>query len=338
MRAMVLEKPGQLRMIETGSPEGPRAGEAVVRVRRAGICGTDLHAFEGSQPYFNYPRILGHELGVEVVAVGKNDSGLAAGDHCALEPYFNCGHCIPCQRGKTNCCVSLQVFGVHIDGGMREQVTVPLAKLHKSEKLSLDQLALVEPLSIGAHAVRRAVPERGDSVLVIGVGPIGLSVAQYVRRLAGEVMVMDVSERRLDFACETLEIKHRVDAKADPLPQLQKVLGGELPTMVFDCTGNRQSMQNAFKYIANGGKLTFVGLFIGDVTFNDPDFHRRETTLLASRNATGEDFQQIMQGMESGTIDVRPWITHRVLSTSLPGVFPEWVKTDSNVLKAIVEW
>lgn len=338
MRAVVLEKPGELRMIETETPDGPQAGTAIVRVRRTGICGTDLHAFEGSQPYFSYPRILGHELGVEVLAVGKNEKGLAAGDHCALEPYFNCGSCLPCRRGKTNCCLNLQVFGVHIDGGMREQVVVPVKKLHKSERLSLDQLALVEPLSIGAHAVRRASPESGDTVLVIGVGPIGLSVAQFVRQPEVEVIVMDVNEQRLDFCCETLGIKHRIDAKGDPLSQLHKLLGGDLPTVVFDCTGNRESMQNSFKYITNGGKLIFVGLFVGEVTFNDPDFHRRETTLLSSRNATGEDFQRVMQGMESGRIDVKPWITHRVLATSLTSTFPQWVKKDSNVLKAIVEW
>jgi 2-desacetyl-2-hydroxyethyl bacteriochlorophyllide A dehydrogenase len=307
-------------------------------VRRAGICGTDLHAFEGIQPFFNYPRILGHELGVEVVEVGENNLGLAAGDRCALEPYFNCGHCIACRRGKSNCCVNLQVFGVHIDGGMREQVAVPVSKLHRSEELSVDQLALVEPLSIGAHAVRRGSPEYGETILVIGVGPIGLSVVQFVRQLEVEVVVMDVSERRLDFCWNALQIEHRIDAKSDPLPQLQKLLGGDLPTMVFDCTGDRQSMQNAFRYVGHGGKLIFVGLFLGDVTFNDPDFHRRESSLLSSRNATGEDFQRVMRGMEAGKIDVKRWITHRVCSANLVDVFPEWLKARSNVLKAVVEW
>ena len=338
MRAVVLEKPGQLQTIAVASPEKLKPGEALVRVRRAGICGTDLHAFEGIQPFFNYPRILGHELGVEVVEVGENNLGLAAGDRCALEPYFNCGHCIACRRGKSNCCVNLQVFGVHIDGGMREQVAVPVSKLHRSEELSVDQLALVEPLSIGAHAVRRGSPEYGETILVIGVGPIGLSVVQFVRQLEVEVVVMDVSERRLDFCWNALQIEHRIDAKSDPLPQLQKLLGGDLPTMVFDCTGDRQSMQNAFKYVGHGGKLIFVGLFLGDVTFNDPDFHRRESSLLSSRNATGEDFQRVMRGMEAGKIDVKRWITHRVCSANLVDVFPEWLKARSNVLKAVVEW
>ena len=179
MKTVILEQPGQLSFAETDAPTTFAADEALVRVQRVGICGTDMHAYRGRQPFFSYPRILGHELGVEIVAIGENEAGLRAGDYCAVEPYLNCGHCIACRKGKTNCCVQLQVLGVHTDGGMREWITVPARKLHKSGKLSLDQLALVETLGIGAHAVDRARIEAGEFALVIGAGPIGLSVVQF---------------------------------------------------------------------------------------------------------------------------------------------------------------
>jgi len=338
MKAIVLEKPGQMRAVNMQSPREPRPGEALVRVRRVGICGTDLHAFRGTQPYFEYPRIVGHELGVEVLALGDAEQELAVGDLCALEPSFHCGQCIACRRGRSNCCVNLKVFGVHVDGGLREQVVVPVSNLHKSTKLTPEQLSLVEPLCIGAHAVRRAAPEPGDTVLIIGVGPIGLAVAQSARLHDVTVLIMDVLDERLAFARDTRGIQHAIDARREPLEQLKSILGGELATIVFDCTGNKQSMEQALTYMAHGGKLVFVGIFLGDMTFNDPTFHRKETTLLSSRNATAEDFREIIARMERGEIDVLPWITHRALADELPGVFPTWVKGETNLFKASVEW
>ena len=174
MQTIVLETPGSFTQVDRPDAPGPGPGEALVSVRRIGICGTDLHAFRGRQPFFQYPRVLGHELGVEVLAVGEGVEAICPGDRCAIEPYLNCGKCIACRHGKTNCCASLQVLGVHTDGGMCERLIVPASKLHKSLTLTLDQLALVETLGIGAHAVDRAALMAGEVVLVIGAGPIGL--------------------------------------------------------------------------------------------------------------------------------------------------------------------
>jgi 2-desacetyl-2-hydroxyethyl bacteriochlorophyllide A dehydrogenase len=337
MKAIVLEKPTQFRAVDVEPPAEPKAGEACVRVRRIGICGSDLRAFQGKLPFFSYPRILGHELGVEIVAVGKNERGLAAGDRCAVEPYLNCGTCIACRRGKTNCCVNLKVLGTHTDGGMSEQIIVPISKLHKSETLSLDQLALVEMLSVGAHAIRRAAPEPEELALIIGVGPIGLSVVEFARQAAAEVIVMDINDRRLEFCRKTLHIMRCINAYSDPLSQLRR-LSGELPTLVIDCTGSPRSMTDAFGYVAHGGKLIFVGLFPGDVTFRDPDFHSHELSILSSRNATAADFQRVIEQMETGRIDVTPWITHRASSGNFIDAFPQWMNVDNATLKAMVEW
>jgi threonine dehydrogenase-like Zn-dependent dehydrogenase len=250
MKAVLLEEPGKFSLIDLDSPGDPRPGEALVRVKRIGICGTDLHAFQGNQPYFEYPRILGHELGVEIVAVGKNEFGLEVGDRCAVEPYLTCGRCVACRKGRTNCCVHLKCLGVHTDGGMRDTMILPTAKLHKSETLSLDQLALVETLGIGAHAVERAALAPGEAVLVIGVGPIGLSVVKFAKQKQAQVIVMDLDETRLNFCRQTLGIEQCIRGNLNLLDQFREGLSGELPTTVFDCTGSPRSMMNAFEYVA----------------------------------------------------------------------------------------
>src|SRR6187200_130629 len=180
MRTVVLEEPGRLAATSTRPPGGPPRGAALVRVHRVGVCGTDFHAWHGRQPFFTFPRILGHELGVEVLEVGDGVTAVSPGDRCAVEPYLNCGACAACRRGRGNCCERLQVLGVHVDGGMRELLHVPADKLHRSRALNLETLALVETLSVGAHAVARGRPTPSDLVLVVGAGPIGLSVAIFV--------------------------------------------------------------------------------------------------------------------------------------------------------------
>jgi 2-desacetyl-2-hydroxyethyl bacteriochlorophyllide A dehydrogenase len=341
MKTLTMEEPGRLALSETPEPGAPGPGEALVRVRRVGICGTDLHAYRGRQPFFTYPRILGHELGIEVVAVGENEKGIAPGDHCAVEPYLNCETCIACRRGKPNCCATLKVLGVHTDGGMRDLITVPVAKLHPSKSLTLEQLALVETLGIGAHAVTRADIEPGETALVIGTGPIGLSVIPFLKAAgAGRVIVRDLNPDRLRFCQQAFGV---ADTLADPeadatLATLREWTDGDLPTVVFDATGNPQSMQEAFRYVAPGGRLIFVGLFQGDVTFHDPDFHRKEMTLLATRNSTPADFTRILGLMESGAIDTTPWITHRIPAADLPATFPDLLRPETGVLKAVVEF
>ena len=251
MLQITLDQPGKFSAADVSEPK-PAPGEALVRVHRIGVCGTDLHAFAGKQPFFNYPRILGHELGVEVIDPGTEPHGLKAGDRCSVEPYINCGHCIACRRGKPNCCTELKVMGVHIDGGMRPLLTVPARKLHRSAKLDYEQLALVETLGIGAHAVERAEAKKDDFILVIGAGPIGLSVIQFALVTGATLAVMDVSESRLAFCRDQLGVKHTVIAGPDTATQLKAIGSGDLPTIVIDATGNPKSMAGTFDLTAHG--------------------------------------------------------------------------------------
>ena len=338
MKTIRLEEPGRLARGETEPPAKPGVGEARVRVHRVGVCGTDIHAFGGKQPFFTYPRILGHELGVEVVTVGADVTNVRPGDRCAVEPYLHCGHCIACRRGKANCCVRLQVLGVHTDGGMRERFVLPAAKLHPSAKLSFDQLALVETLGIGAHAVDRAGLEADETALVIGAGPIGLAVAQFARERGARVIVLDVNANRLEFCRRQLGVPHTINGREeDALAALRRLTSDDLPTAVFDATGNQRSMASAFDYPAHGGRLVFVGLFQGEVAFNDPNFHRRELTLLGSRNARPEDFARIIALIEAERIDTTPWITHRAAFDETVQAFPGWTDPQAGVIKAMIE-
>ena len=264
MKSIELTTPGQFTLREIQEPELPGPGEAQVRIHRVGICGTDLHAFQGNQPFFRYPRVLGHELAAEVVALGAGADGtLKVGDRCCLLPYLNCGQCGACRRGFTNCCERLEVLGVHRDGGMAELINVPADKLIKSA-LKDEELALVEMLSIGAHAVRRAQIAPGEVALVIGAGPIGLGVALSAKRAGARVIIMDVNEQRLAFAQQQLGLEDCVNAQFDVLEQLKAIIPDDLPTAVLDATGNQTSMMQAFKYTAHGGRLVLVGLVPGD--------------------------------------------------------------------------
>jgi 2-desacetyl-2-hydroxyethyl bacteriochlorophyllide A dehydrogenase len=339
MKAIRLEEPGRFAQVNLEAVSAAlNPDEALVRVHRIGVCGTDLHAFRGNQPFFSYPRILGHELGVEVLALGAPDGGIRVGQYCAVEPYLNCGTCIACRRGKPNCCVKLSVLGVHTDGGMRETLVVPVRKLHSSKSLTVDQLALVETLAIGCHAVDRAALEKGEFVLVIGAGPIGLGVMQFAIEAGAQVIVLDINAQRLEFCRSRLSVPYTIDSSQENvLEALATITAGDLPTAVFDATGNGRSMASAFAYPANGGRLIFVGLFQGDVTFNDPNFHRRELTILASRNARPDDFRRIISLIEAKRIDTSPWITHRASLTDVVTEFPLWTKPETGVIKAMIE-
>lgn len=336
MLTIILEEPGRFAAVDRPEPAAT-SGSALVRVHRIGVCGTDLHAFAGKQPFFTYPRVLGHELGVEVIDPGDAPNGLKAGDRCSVEPYMNCGTCIACRRGKPNCCTSLQVLGVHTDGGMAPLLRVPARKLHQSAKLDLDQLALIETLGIGAHAVERAAPARDDFILVIGAGPIGLSVIQFARVSGATLAVMDVSDARLEFCRKQLGVQHTLKPGAAAVEELKKISNGDLPTCVIDATGNPSSMMGCFDLPAHGGRIVFVGLFQGDVTFNDPNFHRRELTVMGSRNALPATFREVIRLVEEGKVDTRPWITHRFKLTETPAVFPKDIAGNPAVLKAMIE-
>lgn len=337
MKAITLTAPGVFSHTTLDTPPAPDAGEAVVRTHRMGVCGTDIHAFAGRQPFFSFPRILGHELGVEVLAVGAGVTRVKPGDRCSVEPYMNCGACGACRKGAGNCCANLKVLGVMTDGGLREQFTVRADKLHPSATLPYDALALVEPLAIGRHAVMRPALAAGETCLIIGAGPIGLAALVFAKIAGARCLVMDVNEARLRFCLEVMGADAVLTPGEDPAASLREANAGELPDVVIDATGSAASMSSAFGYIAPTGRLVYVGLTQQPVTLAQPLFHRPEGTLFCSRNALPEDFREIIRLMETGRIDIGPWITHRTTFARFTEDFPAFTKPENGVIKALVE-
>jgi alcohol dehydrogenase len=337
MKALSLESPKNWKRIEISAPAKPDPGEALVRVHRVGICGTDISAYLGKMPIFTYPRIPGHELGVEVLAIGTDVSNVRPGDRCSVEPYINDPSSYASRRGRTNCCDRLQVLGVHRDGGLRPEFVLPARKLHISRKLDFEQLALVETLAIGCHAVNRAAPQPEDTCLVIGAGPIGLSVLEFVKLAGAKIIVLDMNAERLEFCRRQMGITHAIQPTDNLEQQLRELTDGHLPDVVFDATGSSQSMSRSFGYIAQGGRVVYVGITSDEISFRHAGFHKAEGTLLCSRNALPEDFTRIIRLIEEGRIDTRPWITHRCGFEELIEVFPSYTRPETGCIKAIVD-
>ncbi|MBX2917008.1 MAG: zinc-binding alcohol dehydrogenase family protein [Cyclobacteriaceae bacterium] len=337
MKALVCKQPGTFEYITIPTP-ALKKDHAIIKIKRIGICGTDLHAFVGTQPYFTYPRILGHELAGELIAI-DHAPGFSKGEIVTIVPYFNCGTCIACLHGKPNCCVSMNVCGVHVDGGMVEYLSVPSISLVHSEGLSLDALAMVEPLAIGAHGVRRAQVGEGEFVLVIGAGPIGLGTMEFARLAGGKVITLDINEQRLNYCREKLKMEHTVNASStDVLSALREITSGDMPTVVIDATGSLKAINSAFQYLAHGGRYVLIGLQKGDITFNHPEFHKREATLMSSRNATRQDFELVIKSIKEGKINPEAYITHRVDFVDVTDTFSQWLNPESGVIKAMVEF
>ena len=331
--ALVCSEPGRLE-IASRSVLRPEPGHALVRPRRVGLCGTDYHIFEGQHPFLKYPRVMGHELAVEVVAAPA-ESAFSAGEVCVVNPYLSCGRCIACRAAKPNCCVDISVLGVHQDGGLVGLLSVPAANLVRAPGLTMDECAAVEFLSIGAHAVRRAAVTSRDRVLVVGAGPIGLGVALFARKSGAEGVVFDRDAERAALARSIAGIAaFPAGGDASAADGATRRDGFDV---VFDATGSQAAMEQGFDFVAHGGRYVLVSVIKGQVTFMDPDFHRKEMTLLGSRNATSEDFERVIAAMRAGDVPVDRLITHRTSLVDAVRQIPLWSIQKTGLIKALVE-
>ena len=339
MRAIRLEQPKQFEQVDIAEPAKPGPGQALVRTHRMGICGTDISGYLGKMPFFRYPRIPGHELGVEVLEIGHGVTNIKPGDRCSVEPYMNCGQCYACRKGNSNCCERLNVIGVMVDGGLCERFLIRADKLHPSTRLSYEQLALVETLAIGCHASDRAAPQPGDHVLIIGAGPIGLATLEFARLTGAQISVMDMVESRLEFCRRQYGVTGTILFRGDnsEAGEVEKITAGDKFAIVIDATGNNRSMSSALSYVAHTGTLVYVGITTGEINFTHPLLHRPELTIKGSRNALPADFPRIISLIEDGTIDTAPWITHRTSFGELIGQFEAYTRPETGVIKAIVE-
>ena len=337
MRILTCLKPGEFTYSDTPAPE-LKSGHAMVKVKRIGICGTDLHAFEGTQPFFNYPRVLGHELAGEIFGI-ENHANYKVGDQVSIIPYFSCGTCFACTQGKTNCCTTLNVFGVHSDGGMSEFISIPIDSLFKDPSLNLDALALLEPLAIGAHGIKRAQIKPNEFVLIVGAGPIGLGAAAMASLAGAQVIIQDVNQNRLDFAKEKLHIPFSINPnQEDAFIALKEITRGNMPRVVIDATGYKKAMEQSFQYISHGGTYVLIGLQLDEISFSHPEFHKREATLMSSRNATREDFQWVADSIGQQKLDPTLFISHRIAFDDVAAQFPDLINPSLGVIKAMVSF
>lgn len=337
MKYIVCEKPGEFLLKEKDAPIR-KPGEALLKITQIGICGTDLHAFAGNQAFFTYPRILGHEIAARVEAIDENDKGLKVGDNVVVIPHLFCGNCVACRQGKTNCCTSLKLYGIHTDGAMQEYFSVPVALLLPAQKLTDGQIALVEPLAIGAHAVRRAQLLAGETIVVLGCGPIGLGLMKFAKLAGTKVIAVDLNQERLDYAKNVMGIDFIVVAGENAISEIGRITNGDMATAVFDCTGHKGAMESGPDYMAHGGRYILVGLYKGSLTFDHPAIHKKETTIICSRNAALEDFEYVVQVLEKGDFPTDSFITHNVDYTEMISNFKSWLDPATGVIKATVNF
>ncbi|PKP73845.1 MAG: dehydrogenase [Alphaproteobacteria bacterium HGW-Alphaproteobacteria-6] len=331
--ALVCTEPGSLR-IERREAVRRAPDHALVRPRRIGICGTDFHIFEGKHPFLAYPRVMGHEIACEVVEAPAG-SGLRPGEICVINPYITCGTCIACRNGKPNCCATISVLGVHRDGGMAGLLSLPAGNLLPGDDLSVDQCASVEFLAIGAHAVRRGGVGPNDRALVVGAGPIGIGTALFARLAGAAVTLVDIDQQRLERAA-TIAGATCPPAGIPMTEAVAEATNAEGFDVVFDATGNRASIEAGFAHVAQGGRYVLVSVVKEAITFSDPDFHRREMSLLGSRNATELDFRRVMSVMRAGDVAMDALITHRTTLTEAVKDFPRWARDKTGLIKALI--
>jgi len=334
VEALVCREPGKLQIEQRPAPQSSKE-HALVRPRRVGICGTDFHIFEGKHPFLKYPRVMGHELAVEIIDAPPG-SVLSTGDSCVVNPYLSCGHCVACRLGKPNCCANISVLGVHQDGGMVRAFSVRASSLIRADGLSVDQSATVEFLAIGAHAVRRGAVTGRDRVLVVGAGPIGMGVALFARLAGGAVTVFDAVPERTASAVALLFVD-ALPAGGGVVEGARAFTSGDGFDIVFDATGSQLAMEQGFDLVAHGGRYVLVSVVKETITFADPDFHRKEMTLLGSRNATNEDFQRVIAAIRGGHVPVDRLISHRTSLANAAWEIPVWATQKAGLIKAIIE-
>lgn len=335
MKALVCDEPGRLSLTSRPEP-ARREGEVKVRIRHVGICGTDFHIFAGKHPFLEYPRVMGHELSGIVEEVGET-SILKPGEPVYIVPYLSCGHCQACRKGITNACCNIAVLGVHQDGGMTEYLCVPEQNVIPTGQIPLDDAAMIEFLAIGAHGVKRGSIDEKDRVLITGSGPIGMSAIIFAKARGAHVTVMDTREDRLGFALDRLGADEAIIGNDDAEAAVRRQTDGEGYDVVIDATGNAIPMQRGFNFLAHGARYVLLSVVRDNITFSDPEFHKREATLFASRNAQADDFAEVVRQMEAGKVPTRALNTHRGRLEEGISLFSEWSQPQAGVIKAILE-
>jgi L-gulonate 5-dehydrogenase len=310
LRVALLRGPYQLECVDRPEPR-PGPDEVLIRLRAAGICGSDVHGLAGQHPLMTLPRVMGHELAGQVEAAGSEVTGVSPGDHVVVDPMLRCGRCRPCRLGRTNCCENLRVLGVHTDGGFAEFIALPQRQaVVIPHDLPWEIGALVEPLAVGAHGVARAQVVDGDRVVILGAGTIGLAALLEVKRLQAQAIVLDILDWKLDRARQLGADRVLNPATEDAVQAVMDFTGGQGAEVVLEAAGSPRTVASTVNYVASAGRIGIIGITGQEIPLRQTEFTRKEVDVYFSRNSL-EQFPQIIDRIARGASDPRPLISHR---------------------------
>ncbi len=337
MKVIHINKPGEIKIIEREMPV-PKKGEALLKIKYCGICGADVATFTGNQPFASYPRIPGHEFSAEIVKIEDNILGLEKGMVVTANPYFNCGKCYSCQRGKVNCCESNETMGVQRDGSFAEYITMPIERIYKGHGLTAKQLALVEPFTISYHAVNRGNIQKGHNVLVFGAGPIGILAMISAKLKGANVFVVDILEERLQKAL-SMGADGIINATKDDIKSLvDKITNSQGMDVCIEATGNPETFIGSIESLAYGSQIILIGNGKRETTFNHSVLLKKEVNLYGSRNSLKKDFEELIGFMATKEVVIDNIITHIFdLDQALDG-FKGLTHNDGSMLKVLIKF
>ena len=332
MKSVCLKQPGEISLVDIPRTERSE-GEILIKVRSAGICGSDIGAYKGVNPLVSYPRIIGHEIAGEVVEVPDDEVGLMPGDRVILEPYVYCGHCYPCSIGHTNCCENLTVRGVHIEGGMAEYVSHPRHLLHKvPDSIPWNLVPMAEPLVISMHAVRQSETKAGEHVVIFGAGQIGLLAAQYALTLGAIPIIVDPVDERLALA-RSLGITHTINpVSSDALEAIKAITKGRMAEVVIEASGAAPAIRNAIDYVSYAGRISLVGWPKNDIALPTALITKKDLTIRGSRNSVGQ-FPESLRLIAEGKINVAALLTKSVSIDDTPATVVDIAEHPERYLK-----
>ena len=336
MKAIKLEKPWEVSCVELPMPK-PGEGEALIRIHAAGICGSDIGAFRGTNGLVSYPRIIGHELAGEIVSIPEHNArGLKPGDRVVIDPYLYCGHCYPCSIGRTNCCTELHVLGVHVDGGMAEYYCHPADMLIPiPEGMSWTEAAMAEPLTISLHGIHRGGLKAGEYCAVIGAGPIGLAAALVAQAYGAHAILLDLVQERLDFAKE-LGIEYTINsADCDPTEEIRRITGGVMAQQVMECSGANPAIRAALDYVSHAGRITLTGWPKQETAIPTDMITKKEIDIRGARTSAGE-FEEALKLIHEKRVDMTRLLTKTVSLPEAPETIIDIEKHPGNYMKVVV--
>jgi 2-desacetyl-2-hydroxyethyl bacteriochlorophyllide A dehydrogenase len=337
MRAFVIDRPGETSLVDVSEPAiGER--DVLLRVQIVGFCGTDLSTFRGANPLVSYPRIPGHELGCTIEAVGAGVPGeFRVGQNVLVHPYQNCGECSACRQNRPNACRDNQTLGVQRDGGMTELLAVPFDKLYTSEKLTLREMALVEPLTIGYHAVMRGRVAAGETVGVFGCGAIGIGAIAAAAAKGATVIAIDIADEKLELA-KKVGATHVVNSSRDELhTSLLNLTDRQGPAVMIEAVGLPATFRAAVEETAFAGRVVYIGYSKQLVEYDTRHFVQRELDVLGSRNALPDDFRAVIAYLESGALPIDDVITRTCSLDEAGAALAAWDANPAAVCKIHVE-